>query len=119
MRTTATIADRVSDMHSGMAAQPPNEVMGAFTREQATLAAGGPPSGIVAPGTEVPNVELIDVQGSLTDLYTVFGERPAVVVFYRGAWCPYCNIALATYQTELLPALAERGVTLIAVSPQT
>jgi peroxiredoxin len=41
------------------------------------------------------------------------------VVFYRGAWCPYCNIALASYQTELLPALSERGVALVAVSPQT
>ncbi len=35
-----------------------------------------------------------------------------------GAWCPYCNIALRTYQTELVPALGERGVGLIAVSPQ-
>jgi len=39
-------------------------------------------------------------------------------VFYRGAWCPYCNIALATYQAQLLPQLTERGITLVAVSPQ-
>ena len=36
----------------------------------------------------------------------------------RGAWCPYCSIALTTYQPQLLPQLSERGITLVAVSPQ-
>lgn len=35
-----------------------------------------------------------------------------------GPWCPYCNIALRTYQADLVPALGERDVELIAVSPQ-
>ena len=39
-------------------------------------------------------------------------------MFYRGAWCPYCNIALPTYQQELLPELARRGIPLVAISPQ-
>ena len=40
-------------------------------------------------------------------------------MFYRGGWCPYCNITLRTYQAQLVPALAERGIGLIAISPQT
>ena len=35
-------------------------------------------------------------------------RRPAVIVFYRGAWCPYCNLALSAYQAQLLPVLTER-----------
>jgi peroxiredoxin len=46
------------------------------------------------------------------------GGRPAVVVFYRGAWCPYCTMTLSNYQTVLLPALSDRAARLIAVSPQ-
>jgi len=42
-----------------------------------------------------------------------------VIVFYRGGWCPYCNIALRTYQAQLVPVLDERGISLIAISPQT
>jgi len=41
------------------------------------------------------------------------GRRRAgrvAVQFYRGGWCPYCNIALRTYQAQLVPALAERGI---------
>ena len=66
----------------------------------------------------MPDGELLDVQGVPTTLAQVRAGRPAVVVFYRGAWCPYCNLALRTYQAELVPALAARGVELIAVSPQ-
>jgi peroxiredoxin len=42
-----------------------------------------------------------------------------VLVFYRGAWCPFCNVTLRAYQELLLPELAARGVALIALSPQT
>jgi peroxiredoxin len=41
------------------------------------------------------------------------------VVFYRGAWCPYCNITLSHYQARLHATLVERGIELIAISPQT
>jgi peroxiredoxin len=40
------------------------------------------------------------------------------MVFYRGAWCPYCNVALSAYQRHLLPALTAHGVGLVAISPQ-
>jgi hypothetical protein len=45
----STITGRVAEMHASMAAQPPNEVMGAFTREQAALAAAGIPDGSRSP----------------------------------------------------------------------
>jgi peroxiredoxin len=66
----------------------------------------------------MPDGELLDVHGASTSLTRLRVGKPAVVVFYRGAWCPYCNIALRTYQIELVPALTERGFELIAVSPQ-
>jgi peroxiredoxin len=118
MTTGSTIADRVAEMHASMAAQPPNPLMGAFDREQAGLAAAGLPDGIAAPGTLIPDAALLDVDGSPTTLYAVTGDRAAVLVFYRGAWCPYCNVALSTYQRHLLPQLTSRGIGLVAISPQ-
>ena len=41
-----------------------------------------------------------------------------MLVLYRGAWCPHCNLALRTYQRDLAPVLERRGVALIAISPQ-
>jgi len=115
---TTTIAQQVSTLVETRAAQPPNEVMGAFTREQAELAASGVPEGVIEVGATLPDAELIDPHGAITTLYEALGNHAAVLVFYRGAWCPYCNIALNTYQAELVPELARRGVALVAVSPQ-
>ncbi|AKK26076.1 peroxiredoxin-like family protein [Mycobacterium sp. EPa45] len=115
---TPTIAEQAQRHADESAASLPGEVIGAFTAEQAALQAHGVPTGVAPLGTALPDVELLNVNSELTTLGRIRGERPAVVVLYRGAWCPYCNIALRTYQTELVPALLERGVGLIAVSPQ-
>lgn len=118
MTAESAITDRVAEMRAAMAKEPPNEVMGAFGREQAAMAAAGVPGGAAKPGTQLADASLLDVHGAPTSLYKAAGDGAAVLVFYRGAWCPYCNIALSVYQQHLLPALTERGVRLIAISPQ-
>jgi peroxiredoxin len=89
-----------------------------FEREQQELAAGGKPdmSGLV--GQELADYDLVDPYGKPTTLSAAVGKRPAVLVLYRGAWCPFCNLVLHGYQTELLPVLMKRDIGLIAVSPQ-
>jgi peroxiredoxin len=116
--TPSTIAEQVASHHRASAGQLPAEVAEAFATEQRDLAAAGNPSGVAEPGSRLPDGELLDVNGRPTTLARNLGGRPAVIVFYRGGWCPYCNIALRTYQAQLVPALAERGIGLIAVSPQ-
>lgn len=115
---TATIAEQVRQLADTVAGQPPNEVIGAFGKEQAHLAATGTPAGVIEVGTTLPDADLLDPQGNPTTLYRAIGDEVTVVVFYRGAWCPYCNIALKTYQTTLVPELARRNVGLAAISPQ-
>jgi peroxiredoxin len=117
MTSPSTIAERVAEMRAVTAGQAPNEAMDAFTREQAGLAASSP-AGVAPAGTVLPDTELLDVHGAATTLYAAAGDSTAVLVFYRGAWCPYCNIALSAYQEQLLPQLTERGIRLVAVSPQ-
>jgi peroxiredoxin len=116
---STTIAEQVSRLAETTAARPPNEIMGAFIREQADLAARGRPAGVMEVGATLPDAELLDPHGATTSLYAALGGRLSVLVFYRGAWCPYCNITLDTYQRELVSELAGRGVGLVAVSPQT
>jgi peroxiredoxin len=118
MTAESVIADRVAEMHAAMAKEPPNEAMGAFSREQAALAAAGAPTGVARPGTQIGDADLLDAHGASASLHKAAGDGTAVLVFYRGVWCPYCNVALSTYQQHLLPALTERGVRLVAISPQ-
>jgi peroxiredoxin len=76
------------------------------------------PSGSAKAGDVLLDAELIDVHGVSVTLDASRAGRTAVIVLYRGTWCPYCNLALRTYQRDLVPALEQRGVALIAISPQ-
>ncbi|WP_329139578.1 peroxiredoxin-like family protein [Streptomyces sp. NBC_00670] len=116
--TTTPIADQVADLQKNVTGQLPPEVVEVLSAEQTELDAAGVPSGIAEPGTPMPDAPLLDVRGRSVTLEQVRQGRPAVVVFYRGAWCPYCNLALRTYQRELADELDARGVVMIAVSPQ-
>lgn len=115
MTSQGPIAERVAGMTT---AQLPEEIAAAFVAEQAALDEAGTPGGVLEPGMPMPDGELLDAAGRPTTLTEARGDRIGVVVFYRGAWCPYCNIALRTYQEHLAAALSEHGATLIAVSPQ-
>lgn len=115
---TPSIGEQTQAFVTGPAAAMPAEILGAFAAEQVGLDAAGVPAGVSAAGALMPDGDLLDVHGAATSLAQIRAGRPTVVVFYRGVWCPYCNIALRTYQTELAPALADRGVAMIAVSPQ-
>jgi peroxiredoxin len=117
--TTSTINEQVTRHHKVVADQLPPEVAEAFAAEQHDLAAAGNPPGVAHVGSRLPDGELLDVAGQPTTLAQSLGGKPAVIVFYRGAWCPYCNIALRTYQAQLVPELTERGIGLVAISPQT
>jgi peroxiredoxin len=112
-----TIAEQVRDLAAAQAAAPTNEVMSAFAREQAALASLEP-VGVIAAGEALADVELLDPHGQATTLPAALDGRRGVLVFYRGAWCPYCNIALNAYQAGLLDQLEQRGIALVAVSPQ-
>jgi peroxiredoxin len=114
-----TIAEKVHELTTvGRASQLPDAVKTVFAADQARLDAEGIPAGVLTAGASMPDGALLDIKGLPTTLDQVRAGARAVVVFYRGAWCPFCNIALRTYQEDLVPELAARGITLIAISPQ-
>jgi peroxiredoxin len=77
------------------------------------------PSDAVKPGDRLDSFTLDDAAGQPVSLEQIVASGPAVVVFYRGGWCPYCNLALRIYQRDLLPLLSGFGARLVAISPQS
>lgn len=67
-------------------------------------------------GSPVPAVELSDLSGAPTTLAALLDGKPTVLVFYRGGWCPYCNVQLSELR-KLGPDLAKHGFQLLAISP--
>lgn len=113
-----SMTDRLTATLTGSRTQLPAEVSDAFDADRDALDAAGVPADVAEIGSTVPDADVLTVDGSTVRLADQLAGKPAVLVFYRGAWCPYCNIALRAYQQELVPALEERGVTLVALSPQ-
>ena len=72
----------------------------------------------VGAGDPFPRFVLGDQLGRKTDLGALSDAGPLVVTFYRGNWCPYCNIELRAYQ-KALPEIVEQGARLVAISPET
>ena len=52
-------------------------------------------------GDQAPTIILPDVHGKTFDIATLLAKGPVVVTFYRGGWCPYCNLELKAYQAAL------------------
>ncbi len=69
-------------------------------------------------GDKIPNVQLPNAIGKVVKLQTLLKSGPVVIAFYRGQWCPYCNLELRTLQ-KYLPQIQELGAQLVTISPQT
>lgn len=68
-------------------------------------------------GKKAPSFELPDPEGNLVALASLLNKGPVVVTFYRGDWCPYCNLQLRALQARL-DDIHALGATLVAISPQ-
>lgn len=68
-------------------------------------------------GDIAPNFTLQDPKENSVTLSDELKKGPVVLTWYRGGWCPYCNVQLAAYQ-QILPQIEERGARLITVSPE-
>jgi peroxiredoxin len=114
-----TIAEQANEVKAAAATRLPAEVVAVFASDQATLAAGGIPAAAVSIGDKLAPFALPDATGKTRTLHELTAEGPAVIVFYRGGWCPYCNLTLRTYQRELLPHLSAHSARLVAISPES
>lgn len=82
------------------------------------VAASGLAEKALKPGAAAPNFQLPNAVGTPVHLSDLLAHGPVVVTFYRGHWCPYCNLTLHSLEKHL-PEMKATGATLVAISPQT
>ena len=66
---------------------------------------------------KAPNFKLPNPEGKSISLDVLLEKGPVVITFYRGNWCPYCNLQLRALQARL-DDIHALGATLVAISPQ-
>lgn len=66
----------------------------------------------------IPEITLPNAVGDAVTVQELLKQGPVVIAFYRGGWCPYCNMELRALQ-QALPDIKAQGATLVAISPET
>ena len=68
-------------------------------------------------GDKIPGGEFINHFGKTVSLDELLNNKPAIINFYRGTWCPYCDLELSFYN-ELLEDITNKEVVMFAISPE-
>jgi peroxiredoxin len=119
MNNAATsLKDSIADFTAAMAKHAPPEVIATLGVELKKLADSGIAARALQVGAKAPDFSLPDSTGKVVSLSSLLARGPAVVTFYRGGWCPFCDLQLRAYQ-RVLNQVHDLGAELVAISPQT
>jgi len=67
-------------------------------------------------GEGIPDVAVLDQKGSELSLQSISEKQPTLFIFFRGGWCPYCNLHLEELQ-KVETDLKDLGVQIVALTP--
>ncbi len=113
-----SLAAELDSFKAQFLAKAPSEAVKKMMEANAALEQANLPARAVAVGQRAPDFALPDIKNTLVTLSSRLARGPVVVSFYRGTWCPYCNIQLRALG-QSLDAIESLGAELIAISPQT
>ena len=116
--TLPSYSDGLKDLRSNLKSMLPEASLKVFDNDAHQLKNRFQNILKVKSGDKAPDFTLSNATGASINLFNQLRQNKIVLVFYRGTWCPYCNLALAQYQS-ILPMIKENGANLIAVSAQT
>ena len=115
---TESVCGLLADLHAERVRTMAPDALAINVRQRAHLVETADRDGFVEPGDRLAPFTLDVAGGGTVALEEVLRHGPAVLLFFRFAGCPACNLALPYYQRTLYPGLLELGATLIAISPQ-
>jgi peroxiredoxin len=118
MSTLTSYLEQREQLQARLADQTPAALLEGFAAAARRLDAVDFAARAPRVGDEAPDFALLDQHGDEVWLSALLHAGPVVLIFYRGEWCPYCNLQLRTFQANFAQ-LAEYRVQLVAISPQT
>lgn len=118
MSALTSYREQREQLHARLAEQAPPALLDGFAVAAQRLDAVDFAARAPRVGDEAPDFALPDQHGDEVWLSALLRAGPVVLIFYRGEWCPYCNLQLRTFQANLAQ-LAEHRAQLVAISPQT
>ena len=116
MATQTSLAEQLKDYQNGFLQKAPKEAVSVMQKATADLELSGIVNNSLKVGEAAPTFTLPDAVGNEVKLSDLLAQGPVVINFYRGEWCPYCNIELHAFQQHL-PKFKQANAQLVAISP--
>jgi peroxiredoxin len=111
-----SLKQQLAEYRAGWFKRVPVERQAIIERHIARLRDGVAKAALKA-GDRAPAVVLGNAKGETVDVGALLQKGPVIVTFYRGGWCPYCNLELRAFQ-QALPEIKAAGASLVAISPE-
>jgi len=116
--TIPSYKDSLKGLIQQLGEMMPEDKLAVFNRDAEQLAKAHSAPLKLNKGDTAPSFSLPNADGKVIALENLLQQGPVVLTFYRGTWCPYCNLELKTYQ-QILPQIKQAGASFVAVSPMT
>lgn len=113
-----TLQDRLNNLKRELGLKVSSDAQAIMQRATEALKNSGQAQSAMRIGDTPQGFTLTDISGAVFRSAERLARGPLVVSFYRGYWCPYCNIELQALQATLYDIRA-RGADLVVISPQT
>lgn len=111
------LSSKLEERRNRFREEAPAEVLAIMDKAQNEINSLNLPEKAIKRGDKLPAFNLPGTDGGMISSDDLLQQGPLVVVFYRGSWCPYCNLHLGALQ-EVLPQIEGLGGSLVAISPE-
>ena len=112
-----SLKEQLAEYRAGWYQRVPAERQAIMQRHIDKLRSGAIARTMLKIGDRAPAIVLQNAKGATVDVGALLKKGPVIVTFYRGGWCPFCNLELKAYQ-KILPQIVAAGASLVAISPE-
>lgn len=117
MQQVEVLQNKLDEIRAKFSEKAPEEMKEAFQQGVNELIESGLVDDALSVGDQAKGFTLSNAVGEEVSLSDYLNEGPVVLTWYRGGWCPYCNMTLKTLQ-EVLPDIKNKGANLLALTPE-
>ena len=112
------LTEQLTDVRNKFRSNQPEEIKEVMAKATTDLINSKIAEQSLNVGDQVPYFTLPNAVGKNINIQSLLEKGAVVISFYRGGWCPYCNLELRALQKSL-PEIEAQGATLVAISPET
>ncbi|MBF7091285.1 AhpC/TSA family protein [Flavobacterium sp. ALJ2] len=113
-----SLAKQIKNLNNQLSQQVPQEVLEVFEKSINDLKMQNIDKKSIKIGDIVTPFSLLNTKNQLIHSKDILKKGKTILAFYRGSWCPYCNLELRELQNNITK-ITDKKATLLAISPQS